>query len=772
MASLIGKILAKTASAGSSASPVSFAPSGMYSLSTLSGVVDNETLMRTYGSTGTIFAIVRLLATSVAAPQWRLYRKPTRDGRVRYTTGDAGSDQRVEVLQHQALNVWNSPNPFFTQTEFIETYQSHLELTGEGWWVVQRDPRASFPTGIWPVRPDRITPVPSAEKFLAGYVYTSPSGEKVPLTTDDIIGLKYPNPLDPYRGMGPVQSVLVDVDAMRYGAEWNRSFFVNSATPGGIITVPSNLDDTEFDRMAARWRDAHQGVARAHRVAILEGGAQWIERNYSMRDMQFSELRAVSRDVLREAWGLHKAMLGNSDDVNRANAQTAEEVFGRWQVIPRLERTKQALNSRFLPMFGSTGDGVEFDYVNPLPDDREADNAELTAKSTAAAALVTAGFDPDDVCEVVGLPPMKMVEKAPAPAPLPPPLPAADQGADQQDPAADGDGTGANQNPDAVPDVANRARPSIAVWRPLDAAATDHDPAAVDLAAVDEQWQQATDALAAQYADQITPEQRKQLVDQIRELVVIGAITSLGTLVVEYEAAKALLLAAMVGYGKKAADQAVAEAAKQGVTGVAAVAPTSAQLDPVAESTASLMARELSVSAGREATRLAGGPGTPAPGTDAARQFADDVAGHVDVFLQGLSPAGPRTHLAGAMSTAQNQARHATFTAGPRCELIASEVNDRNSCEPCREIDGNSFGYSDDPAAVAAALAAYPTSGYVLCEGGERCRGTLIARYPPPKSEQPKARAGDIGTMLRQLADLLNTPETASINGYEREVSR
>jgi HK97 family phage portal protein len=368
------------------------------------------------GTAGTIFQIVSLLAQSTADAEWRLYRKPRQDGRVRYTTGDQGSDMRTEVVRHQALSVLTAPNPFYTRHELIETTMQHMELTGEGFWVVQRDGRASFPTALWPIRPDRMQPVPDAEKYLAGYVYTGPSGEKVPLKINEVIQLKYPNPLDSYRGLGPVASVLTDIDAMKYSAEYNRNFFINGADPSGIIQVPGSLEDTEFNQLSDRWRESHQGVARAHRVAILESGMQWIERKYSMKDMQFVQLREVSRDVLREAWGIHKSMLGNADDVNRANAQTAEEVFGRWKVLPRLNRIRMTLNERYLPLFGTTGEAVEFDYVNPLPDDREADNAELTSKANAASVLVAAGFDPEMVCEVVGLPPMKMAEIAPAPA--------------------------------------------------------------------------------------------------------------------------------------------------------------------------------------------------------------------------------------------------------------------------------------------------------------------------------------------------------------------
>jgi len=722
------------------ASPIPYAgPANRAGFSNMFASNDNETYMRTMGSAGTVFQIVSLLASSTAAAEWRLYRKAKADGRVRYTTGDQGSDQRTEVLQHLALNVWNRPNPFYTGRRFREASQQHAELTGEQWWVIARDSRATFPTGMWLVRPDRMEPIPSAEKFIAGYVYTGPSGEKVPLEPNEVICTAYPNPLDPYRGLGPVQSVLVDLDAMRYGSEWNRNFFINGAQPGGVVEVPTNMNDDEFDQFSTRWRESHQGVSRAHRVAILEGGAKWVGTQMSVKDMDFSNLRDQSRDVIREAWGIHKAMLGNSDEVNRANAVTAEEVFSRWKIQPRLDLLRDTLNHQFLPLFGSTGENVEFDYINNSADDREADNAELTAKANAAAVLVQAGFDPEAVCEVVGLPDMPLLA-LPQPAPAP----------KQPDPAA----------APTEDDFGNQAREIITIKALANAAAADHDPAAVDLSEMDAQHQQATDQLSAQYQQQITPDQQQQALDQIRQLVETEAVANLGNLIIDYELAKALILLAMLAFGKTAAKQAAKEAAQQGVT-ITAVAPSSAQLEGLAESTASLMASELATSAGREAARVAGGTATPS---------ADVVVAHVEKFLQGLSTAGPAAHLGGALAAAANQARHGTFTAGPKCELIASEVRDSNTCSSCFEIDGHSFGYSDDPDAVAAASAAYPTSGYIGCEGGERCRGALIARYEV--QAEPGNRGGDdLAVMLKKLVDVLE-PSAPHVNGHHHEKAR
>jgi HK97 family phage portal protein len=388
---------------------------------------DIEALLRAPAFMGTVYSIVSLYAESVGRVDWKLYRKQPADARRRYAPHtDTGSDQRTEVVQHAALDLINRPNPFFTRFTLFEQDQQFLDLAGESYWVLTRSPLATIPLGAWPVRPDRMTPVTDPGRFIAGWTYTSPDGrEKVPLGVDDVIQVKYPNPLDMTRGLGPVQSVLMDIDAARFSSAWNRAFFLNSAEPRGVVEMDGSLDDDEWDEFQVRWQETHQGISAAHKVAMLERGAKWVQNQMSIKDMDFANLRSLARDVVREAFRAPKVMLGVSDDVNRANAQTGQEVFAAWGTVPRLDRKKDVLNHRLLPMFGSTGAGVEFDYVNPVPANRELDQAELTAKVTAAVALIGIGFDPADVLEMVGLPEMSFTELTRAAAPPAPPAPGA-----------------------------------------------------------------------------------------------------------------------------------------------------------------------------------------------------------------------------------------------------------------------------------------------------------------------------------------------------------
>ncbi len=374
---------------------------------------DPEAQMRAMGSVGTLFAIVNRTSVSTSAVNWRLWRK-AKSGKV---------EDRVEVTTHAALAVLNRPNDFYTRQELVEAGQQHIDLTGEGYLVIARhQAMKGVPFELWPVRPDRMTPIPDRDNFLVGWLYSGPDGEQIPLPRADVIQIRMPNPLDPYRGMGPVQALLADLDSIRYSAEWNRNFFLNSAEPGGIIEVDRRLSDDQFDEMTTRWREQHQGVAQAHRVAVLEQ-AKWVDRKFSMRDMQFAELRQIAGATIREAFGMPKFAVGIVEDVNRATAEASKAWFAEELTVPRAERWKQALNNDFLPQFGTTAAGLEFDYDDPVPTSSEANNAERVSKASAAKTYVDAGYDGDSVKEGLDLPAALVWHKPEPPAPpvVPPP---------------------------------------------------------------------------------------------------------------------------------------------------------------------------------------------------------------------------------------------------------------------------------------------------------------------------------------------------------------
>lgn len=391
-------------------SPVPYVPAGvgrrgwMPTAATPGGMTAE---MDAVGRVGTLFGIVDRIITAYSQVEWRLYRVP-KDGRRRYESGTSGAqDGRVEVTKHPVLDLWRKPNPFFMGTAFRESTQQHEELTGEQYWIITKN-AFGIPYELWFARPDRMMPVCDPENFLLGYIYRGPGGEEVPLAAEDVIFMRRPHPTDPYRGLGAVQSILGDLDARYLSTEFNRNFFLNSAAPGGVIEADQNISDEDFNQFQSRWSETHKGVANAHRVAILEAGMKWVDRKYTMDDMQFVELQEASRETIREAFGFPKAMTGATDDVNKANAYAGEVMFARWMTKPRLIRTREALNNILLPMYGRSTAGLEFDFVNPVPEDDEISALVLFNKAQAAKFLAETGqWESKSIAQVCGLPDLK-----------------------------------------------------------------------------------------------------------------------------------------------------------------------------------------------------------------------------------------------------------------------------------------------------------------------------------------------------------------------------
>lgn len=316
--------------------------------------------VQAYGEVGWVFACVSRISSAVADANWTLYQ--------------VGRNERTEIMSHPLIDLLDFVNPFSTGNELLETTQMYIDLTGEAFWVLLRN-GSGRPVEIWPVLPSRMTIVPSATEFISGYIYTV-GGQRIPLEPADVIHVKLPNPSNPYRGIGPVSSIMQDIDSERFAAGWNRAFFQNSAEPGGVIQVDGVMPEEQYERLRLQWHEQHQGINRAHRVAILESGATWHDRRVTQRDMQFKDLRHVNRDIILGAFGMPMHILGISESVNRANAEAAEYTFSRWVVKPRLTRLRNKLNEQLAPLFG---DNLELDFSNPVPANTELNMAMADA---------------------------------------------------------------------------------------------------------------------------------------------------------------------------------------------------------------------------------------------------------------------------------------------------------------------------------------------------------------------------------------------------------
>jgi 2'-5' RNA ligase len=270
-----------------------------------------------------------------------------------------------------------------------------------------------------------------------------------------------------------------------------------------------------------------------------------------------------------------------------------------------------------------------------------------------------------------------------------------------------------------------------------------------DFAQMDKAWREAVDGTVEAWAS-VQEAMRAEVTASIQAAAEADDLDRLDGLTVDTDDGARLLIARMIAYAREAGEQQQAEAEAQGVTvpewslddEALTAAAIRDRLRQIGRTAARVLGVGLVQSAVRQAMRV-WGSGSPS-----------QVAGQVDEHLAGLSGAAVEEQVGAAMSAAQNEGRMAVLAAAPPATYVSSEVLDRNSCKPCRDIDGTEYD------SLTAARAAYPSGGYTGCLGGNRCRGTLVTVWP-----QADEQAAAAGMILAASADTMPPHHTTDMEG-------
>ncbi len=346
----------------------------------------------------TLFSVLDLLASDVSTVDWGFYPKNAFEDDMEPLTAE----------QHLAVKLWDEPNDFMSGDELRYRIEWHYDSVGEGWMLCGFN-ELGVPESFWWVRPDRLMPAADDGKFLIGWVYTGPDGEKVPLPLNDpevrLMRICRPHPIDPHRGIGAVQSLMTSLGTSLTAQQWIQSFYNNDATPGGMIELGQDefMEGDDYRKLVAKWNFRHRGVNRAHRVGILEVG-KFVPMPVNLRQLQFTEMRHLTRDQVLEAFRINKFMLGATDDVNRAASLAADDTYARRALKPRVGKWNGLVNGKYLGCFGAAGAAIKGCPENVVPEDEEAENQERVSKSTAFKTYIDAGMDYDDAAMLCGLP--------------------------------------------------------------------------------------------------------------------------------------------------------------------------------------------------------------------------------------------------------------------------------------------------------------------------------------------------------------------------------
>lgn len=305
-----------------------------------------------------------------------LSRSMDPDFRIRAYKALRQDDSLKEITNHPLLELLDNGNERFPGHTCRQITQQHLDLVGEGAWVVERNGLLK-PSGILPIPPTWIAATPwDFQSGSNGMWLVHSNRGSISLPPEDLIYFYHPKPNDPYdRGTGMGHALGDELETDEYTARHLKRWFKNFAMPPAIIskknpTSPvaggASATAANVDRLEESWMKKLLGRNNVPFFSNQELSVNKIGDTFN--DMQLSQLRKDERDIIIHTYGLPPEVFGILENSNRATIDAADYLLAKGTVVPRLEYMRAVIQRKLVEQFDTR---LILDYVSPVVEDKD-----------------------------------------------------------------------------------------------------------------------------------------------------------------------------------------------------------------------------------------------------------------------------------------------------------------------------------------------------------------------------------------------------------------
>ncbi|MFA5377937.1 MAG: phage portal protein [Dehalococcoidia bacterium] len=302
----------------------------------------------------------------------------------------AGAEDFEELEEHPFLDLLQNVNDNENSYEMKELTSVMLDLTGDAYWNVERD-KMAVPSKLFVLRSQWVRIVPDAQKFVSEYIYgiNQFGQEAVHIAPENIIHFKYPNPLDPWYGMGPVQAAAYAIESSELREKFVMATMGNMARPDLIVKyLEGELDTKERQLVEREWNSMFRGAKNAGKVKVTDYRYEIDKVGWTPSELDFNK----GEDwIMKKICGAFPVPIGLVDTTQisrapRAGMEGADLFMAQFNTLPRCTRIEEKLNEQLCPMYDGERLFVAFD--NPVPKDKADQRAEDQMRLTACLTTV------------------------------------------------------------------------------------------------------------------------------------------------------------------------------------------------------------------------------------------------------------------------------------------------------------------------------------------------------------------------------------------------
>jgi HK97 family phage portal protein len=270
-------------------------------------------------------------AKGVASVPWIVERR----------TGRAANAHKWERDYGHSLELLLSrPNEQMSSNYLMHFQSMHLDTGGNALFKKLR--AGGRYRELWPLNPVRAENIVDESGNQVGYFRIQEKQGTKDIPVDMVIHAQRPNPLNPYWGMSPLQSLAYTVDADVAMVRANRSLANNNNMPPAVITdqnikTPQQLIETQ-EALDVRWSQDLKG-----KPLVLPNGTHFLRLALTPQELDYLASREWN---VREICAPFDVLPSIFDPTSATYSNLSASIEYMWEagVIPQLGVIRDALN--------------------------------------------------------------------------------------------------------------------------------------------------------------------------------------------------------------------------------------------------------------------------------------------------------------------------------------------------------------------------------------------------------------------------------------------
>lgn len=300
---------------------------------------DSYGLALAYATNPIAYRCVELRASKVAEMPWFLHR---RDGQV--------------IDRHPFFGALKMAQSYFNKPLFA-AWEMSLCIHGETYIEKVYD-IANRPAGLRWLNPLAIEPLIDA-RGIAGFMYNGVT-KTTQFKAHEVIYHYLHNPLDDYRGLGPMALAMNAINTHNSVQQYSKAFFQNNAQPGGILSARAGtvIQKADQDRLLQQWREQVGGPLNARKTIFMPAALEFQPVQEPPNRSNVDVERSAARQIC-EVFGVPYVIIDVDDLAYKMDDEPMKLLYEN-TIIPRCKQIATVVNEQILPFFGD--DDVVFEY--------------------------------------------------------------------------------------------------------------------------------------------------------------------------------------------------------------------------------------------------------------------------------------------------------------------------------------------------------------------------------------------------------------------------